>query len=334
MEPLSPTPVQVDSWLSEDDERSLANDVLDGLTKPFKELPPKHFYDARGSELFEQITEQPEYYPTRTELAILRDSAAEIVALTGAGELVELGAGASDKARVLLNAMRRAGTLRRYIPLDVSQSVVEDAARTLIEDYEDLQVHGVVGDFERHLEHVPDAGGVPRLVALLGGTIGNFPPGTRRNVLGKIATLLGPGDRLLLGTDLVKDPHVIEAAYNDAAGITAEFNRNLLYVLNRELDGDFQPESFQHVAFYDRRNEWVEMRLRAIRASSVYIADLDLRVEFAAGEELRTEISAKFTRAHVEADLEASGLELERWFTDDEELFAVTMARPRGDGSG
>jgi L-histidine N-alpha-methyltransferase len=334
MEPLSPTPVQVDSWLSEDDERSLANDVLDGLTKPFKELPPKHFYNARGSELFEQITEQPEYYPTRTELAILRDSAAEIVALTGAGELVELGAGASDKARVLLDAMRDASTLRRYIPLDVSRSVVEDAARTLIEDYEDLQVHGVVGDFERHLEHVPDAAGVPRLVALLGGTIGNFPPGTRRNVLGKIATLLGPGDRFLLGTDLVKDPHVIEAAYNDAAGITAEFNRNLLYVLNRELDGDFQPESFQHVAFYDRRNEWVEMRLRATRASSVYIADLDLRVEFAAGEELRTEISAKFTRAHVEADLEASGLELERWFTDDEELFAVTMARPRGDGSG
>ena len=188
--------------------------------------------------------------------------------MTGAGELVELGAGASDKARVLLDAMRGAGTLRRYIPLDVSQSVVEDAARTLIEDYEGLQVYGVVGDFERHLEHVPDDGrvGGNRLVALLGGTIGNFPPGTRRNVLAKIATLLGPDDRLLLGTDLVKDPHVIEAAYNDAAGITAEFNRNLLHVLNRELHADFQPESFEHIAFYDRRNEWVEMRLRATRA--------------------------------------------------------------------
>ncbi len=336
MEPLSPTPVQIDSWLSEDDERSLANDVLDGLTKPFKELAPKHFYDARGSELFEQITEQPEYYPTRTELAILRDNAAEIVALTGAGELVELGAGASDKARVLLEAMRETVPAhpRRYIPLDVSESVVEDAARTLIEDYPDLEVYGVVGDFERHLQHIPDAEGGARLVALLGGTIGNFPPGTRRKVLGKIATLLGPGDRLLLGTDLVKDPHVIEAAYNDAAGITAEFNRNLLRVLNRELDADFQPESFEHIAFYDRRNEWVEMRLRANRASSAYIADLDLRVEFAAGEELRTEISAKFTREHVEADLEAAGLELDRWFTDDEGLFAVTMARPRGDGSG
>jgi L-histidine N-alpha-methyltransferase len=334
MEPLSPTPVQVDSWLSQDEERSLANDVLDGLTKPFKELAPKHFYDARGSDLFEQITEQPEYYPTRAEMAILRRNAAEIVALTGAGELVELGAGASDKARVLLDAMRDAGTLRRYIPLDVSQSVVEDAARTLIEDYEDLQVHGVVGDFERHLEHVPDSDDVTRLVALLGGTIGNFPPGTRRNVLGKIATLLGPDDRLLLGTDLVKDPHVIEAAYNDAIGITAEFNRNLLHVLNRELGADFQPDSFEHIAFYDRRNEWVEMRLRAIRAMTVHIADLDLRVEFAAGEELRTEISAKFTHAHVEADLEAAGLEIDRWFTDDQALFAVTMARPRHDGDG
>jgi len=330
MEPLPQTLVQVDSWLSEDEERSLANDVLDGLTKPFKELAPKHFYDARGSELFERITEQPEYYPTRTELAILRAQAEEIVELTAAGELVELGAGASDKARVLLDAMRNAGTLRRYIPLDVSQSVVEDAARTLVEDYDGLQVYGVVGDFERHLEHVPDDGrvGGNRLVALLGGTIGNFPPGTRRNVLGKIATLLGAEDRLLLGTDLVKDPHIIEAAYNDAAGITAEFNRNLLYVVNRELHGDFQPDAFEHVAFYDRRNEWVEMRLRATRAMTAYLADLDLRVEFAAGEELRTEISAKFTRARVDADLQAAGLEVERWFTDEEELFAVTLARP------
>ncbi|MGZ4244884.1 MAG: L-histidine N(alpha)-methyltransferase [Solirubrobacteraceae bacterium] len=328
MEPLSQTPFQVDSWLSEDDERSLANDVLDGLTKPFKELAPKHFYDARGSELFEQICEQPEYYPTRTELAILSERASEIVDVTDAGELVELGAGASDKARLLLDAMRDAGTLRRYVPLDVSQSVVEEAARTLIEDYEDLQVHGVVGDFERHLEHVPGADGASRMVALLGGTIGNFPPGTRRTVLGKVATLLRPEDRLLLGTDLVKDPRVIEAAYNDSAGVTAEFNRNLLHVLNRELDADFLPDAFEHVAFYDRRNEWVEMRLRATRACSVLIAGLDLRVDFAAGEELRTEISAKFTRAHVEADLEAAGLELERWFTDDEELFAVTLARP------
>jgi L-histidine Nalpha-methyltransferase len=322
------SPIQVDSWLSEDDERTLANDVLDGLTKPFKELAPKHFYDARGSELFERICEQPEYYPTRTELAILQERAAEIVEGTAAGELVELGAGASDKARVLLDAMRDAGRLRRYIPLDVSESVVESAARTLVTDYPGLQVHGVVGDFERHLEHVPETDGAPRLVALLGGTIGNFPPGTRRAVLGKIAGALSAEDRLLLGTDLVKDPHVIEAAYNDAAGVTAEFNRNLLHVVNRELDADFAPDSFAHVAFYDRRHEWVEMRLRATRACSVLVGGLDLRVEFAAGEELRTEISAKFTRERIAADLEASGLELEQFYTDDEDLFSLSMARP------
>jgi len=330
MTPLPDAPIQVDSWLSGDEERTLANDVLDGLTKPFKELAPKHFYDARGSELFEQICEQPEYYPTRTELAILRDRATEIVERTGAGELLELGAGASDKARVLLDAMRAAGTLRRYIPLDVSQSVVEAAARTLVDDYPGMAVHGVVGDFERHLAHVPPAdGGVGgnRIVALLGGTIGNFPPGTRRGVLAKIAGLLGPEDRLVLGTDLVKDPQVIEAAYNDAAGVTAEFNRNLLHVLNRELDADFQPDAFEHVAFYDRRHEWVEMRLRATRACSVLIGDLDLRVEFAAGEELRTEISAKFTAERVAADLEAAGLELDAWFTDEAQLFGASLAR-------
>jgi L-histidine Nalpha-methyltransferase len=319
--------VQVDSWLTEDDERSLANDVLDGLTKPFKELAPKHFYDARGSELFERICELPEYYPTRTELAILNARAAGIVGSTGAGELVELGSGASDKARLLLDAMRDAGTLERYIPLDVSETVVNDAVQVLREDYEGLRVHGVVGDLERHLEHVPDPEDAPRLVALLGGTIGNFAPGTRRGVLSKIATLLGPEDRLLLGTDLVKDVHVIEAAYNDSAGVTAEFNRNLLHVVNRELAADFDPDAFDHVAFFDRRHEWVEMRLRATRPCSVLIAELDLRVEFAAGEELRTEISTKFTRERIESDLEAAGLELESWFTDDEDLFGISVSR-------
>jgi L-histidine Nalpha-methyltransferase len=301
--------------------------VLDGLTKPFKELAPKHFYDARGSELFERICELPEYYPTRTELAILHARAAGIVGMTGAGELVELGSGASDKARLLLDAMRDAGTLERYIPLDVSETVINDAAQILREDYEGLRVHGVVGDLERHLEHVPDPEKSPRLVALLGGTIGNFAPGTRRGVLSKIATLLGPEDRLLLGTDLVKDVPVIEAAYNDSAGVTAEFNRNLLHVVNRELDADFDPDAFDHVAFFDRRHEWVEMRLRATRPCSVLIADLDLRVEFAAGEELRTEISTKFTRERIEGDLEAAGLELESWFTDDEDLFGISVSR-------
>ena len=321
--------IQIDSWLTEDDERSLANDVLDGLTKPFKELAPKHFYDARGSELFERITELPEYYPTRTEMAILRANAEQLVAATGAGELVELGSGASDKARLLLDAMNANGSLRRYIPLDVSATVVEEAGRVLVEDYPGLQVHGVVGDLERHLDHVPPAEeGTPRIVALLGGTIGNFPPGTRRGVLGKMAALLGPEDRLLLGTDLVKNPAMIEAAYNDSEGVTAEFNRNVLRVINRELGGNFDPDAFEHVAFFDRVHEWVEMRLRATRPMSVLIADLDLRVQFAAGEELRTEISAKFTPERVAGDLGAAGLELESWLTDPQDLFAVSVSRP------
>jgi L-histidine N-alpha-methyltransferase len=316
--------IRIDSWLSETEERSLANDVLDGLTRPFKELQPKHFYDTRGSELFEQICELEEYYPTRTEKAILEDRAEEIVAVTGAVELVELGSGSAEKARLLLDAIAAGGELRRYVPFDVSESVVRQAAEELVHDYEGLRVHGVVGDFQRHLNRIPRAD-APRLVALLGGTIGNFPPGTRRNLLKEIASVMGPEDSLLLGTDLVKDPAVIEAAYDDRQGITAEFNRNVLHVINRELGADFAPEAFDHVAFFDRRHEWVEMRLRARRPCSVLIAELGLRVEFAAGEELRTEISAKFTRSRLQADFASAGLELDGWFTDADELFALSL---------
>jgi L-histidine N-alpha-methyltransferase len=203
---------------------------------------------------------------------------------------------------------------------------VRDASVQLIEEYDGLQIHGVVGDFERHLDRVPPTRGAPRIVALLGGTIGNFPPGTRRRMLRKIGALLGPDDRLLLGTDLVKDPSVIEAAYDDPQGVTAEFNRNVLHVINRELDADFVPEAFEHIAFFDRQREWVEMRLRAQRPCSVLIADLGLRVEFAAGEELRTEISAKFTRTRISEDFKAAGLMLEGWYTDPDELFALSLA--------
>jgi L-histidine Nalpha-methyltransferase len=324
---LNTDQIRIDSWLSAAEERVLANDVLDGLTRPFKELPPKHFYDARGSELFDQICELPEYYPTRTEKAILESRAAEIVEATGAGELVELGSGSAEKARVLLDAMAESGTLHRYIPFDVSESVVRDAAEQLIDEYDGLQVHGVIGDFQRHLPQVPRSDGSPRIVALLGGTIGNFPPGTRRGLLRQVGALLGPDDRFLLGTDLVKDPAVIEAAYDDEAGVTAEFNRNVLHVVNRELGADFVPDAFDHVAFFDRRHEWIEMRLRARRPCSVLISDLGLRVEFAAGEELRTEISAKFTRQRLESDYRAAGLVLDRWFTDEDEMFALTLAR-------
>ena len=320
--------IRIDSWLSEVDERSLAYDVLDGLTRPFKEIPPKHFYDTRGSELFEQICGLPEYYPTRTERRILLARAGEIVRVTGAGELVELGSGSAEKARILLAAMSRAGTLRRYVPLDVSESALEAAALQLVDEFEELSVHGVIGDFERHLDRVPrPAPGTRRIVALLGGTIGNFLPGTRRRLLREIGKLLGPADRLLLGTDLVKDPAVLEAAYDDPQGITADFNRNVLRVINRELGADFAPEAFEHIAFYNRTHDWIEMRLRARRPCSVLVAGLNLRVEFAAGEELRTEISAKFTRSRIEADFQAAGLALDGWHTDSDGLFAVSLAR-------
>jgi L-histidine Nalpha-methyltransferase len=327
VKPLTQTAdITIESFLSETDERSLANDVLDGLTRPFKEIPAKHFYDARGSELFERICELPEYYPTRAERAILLARADSIVRRTGAGELVELGSGSAEKARILLGAMARAGTLRRYVPLDVSESALEAAARELVDELDGLEVHGVIGDFERHLGHVPAPDGTARIVALLGGTIGNFLPGTRRRLLREIGRLLGPRDRLLLGTDLVKDPAVIEAAYDDAEGVTAEFNRNMLHVINRELDADFSPSGFDHIAFFDRRHEWIEMRLRSQRPCTVLVADLGLRVEFAAGEELRTEISAKFTRARVEEDFHAAGLVLDTWYTDPDELFALSLA--------
>ncbi len=324
--------ITIEAPLNQGTERRLADDVLDGLTRPFKELPPKHFYDARGSELFEAICEQPEYYPTRTELAILTTEAQDIVRRAGdPTELVELGCGASAKARLLLDAMGNGRqSALRYVPVDVSESVVAQAAQELTEAYPGLRVHGVVGDFERHLDHLPPPReDEPRIVAFLGGTIGNFPPGTRRRMLRDLAALLGPRDHLLLGTDLVKDPAVIEGAYNDAAGVTAEFNRNVLHVMNRELDADFDPQAFEHVAFFDRRRQWVEMRLRARRPCIVNLVALDLQVEFAAGEELRTEVSAKFTRRRLQRDYAAAGLTLRGWYTDPQELFAITLAGRR-----
>jgi L-histidine N-alpha-methyltransferase len=317
--------IRIDVHVGEAEKRALARDVLDGLARPFKELPPKHFYDARGSELFERICELPEYYPTRAEMEILRLHAREIAAAAGGpAELVELGSGSTAKARLLLEAM---GSPRRYVPLDVSERMVHAAAAELVEAWPGLEVVGVVGDFERHLDRVPAPDGGRRLVALLGGTIGNFTPAPRRALLREVRRLLGPGDRFLLGTDLVKDPAVLEAAYDDAAGVTAEFNRNVLHVVNRELGADFDPEAFEHVAFFDRRREWVEMRLRATRACTVRVPALGLTVRFATGEEMRTEISAKFTPRRLREDLAAAGLELERTWTDEAGRFAVSLAR-------
>jgi len=319
--------VTVDSRLEATHDRTLAEDVLDGLTRPFKELPPKHFYDAYGSELFERICELPEYYPTRTERAILHAHASAIARQTAAAEVVELGAGYATKTRVLLDALAAAATLERYTPVDVSESTVHACAEQLIDEYPGLHVHGLVGDFERHLVHLPEPPG-PRLIVFLGGTIGNFLPGARRRFLRDLRGSMAPGDHLLLGTDLVKDPNVIEAAYDDAAGVTAEFNRNVLRVVNRELGADFDVDAFEHVAFFDPDHEWIEMRLRARSRQTVRVDALDLTVRFGRGEELRTEISAKFTAERLEADLRAAGLELSGWFSDPDDLFAVTLSRP------
>lgn len=322
-------PIQIDSFLEPGGERSLADDVLDGLTRPFKELPPKHFYDTRGAELFDRICELPEYYPTRAERAILDARAPLIAELTDAAELVELGSGTAAKTRVLLDALHAAGSLRRYVPLDVTEAMVRDCASELVECYPGLRVHGVIGDFERHLDGVPtplEDGS--RLVAFLGGTIGNFPPGSRRRFLRQIGGLLRDRDHLLMGIDLVKDPRLIEAAYDDSAGVTAEFNRNVLHVLNRELDADFEPAAFDHVATFDPQHEWIEMRLRSSRRQTVSVRALELSVSFEEGEEMRTEISAKFTRRRVEDDLAAAGLALTHWLTDPDKLFALTLSKP------
>ena len=305
---------------------TLAEDVRAGLTSELKQLPPKYFYDERGSELFDRITTLPEYYPTRAEREILNRRAPEIVRDSRASELVELGSGSASKTRALLYAMAGEGTLRRYVPLDVSQATVETCAAELTELYPGLQVHGVVGDFGRDLARVPD--GQRRLFAFLGGTIGNLFPDERAAFLARLRELMLPDDRLLIGTDLVKDRSVLEAAYNDSQGVTAEFNRNLLRVVNDGLGANFEPQAFEHVAFFDEANSWIEMRLRANGAQEVRIEGADLELTFADGEEIRTEISAKFTRDAVESELADAGLRLDDFFTDENGLFALAMACP------
>ena len=317
--------VQVDVHLTDDEiDAALAADVRAGLTATPKELPPKWFYDDRGSDLFDQITRLPEYYPTRAERSILDAHAGDIAAATGADTLVELGSGTSEKTRVLLDSLARAGTLGRFVPFDVSEQTLRDAATSIAAEYGVL-VHAVVGDFEHHLDRIP-AGG-RRVVAFLGGTIGNFLPDARTRFLRAIADGLGPDDSLLLGTDLVKDRGRLVAAYDDAAGVTAAFNKNVLLVVNQRLDADFDPDRFEHVARFDEQHEWIEMRLRTPEATHVCVGALDLAVEFAAGEEMRTEISAKFTRARVEQVMDGAGLRLEHWWTDPAGDFALSLSR-------
>jgi L-histidine Nalpha-methyltransferase len=303
--------------------RALRDDVRAGLTADPKWLPPKWFYDARGSELFEQITRLPEYYPTRAEREILQARAGEIAAITKAHTLVELGSGSSEKTRLLLDGLRDRGTLTTFVPLDVSESALREAADAINADYPALDVHGVVGDFTAHLDKLP--GDPPRIVAFLGGTIGNLLPSERETFYTSIREVLEPGEWLLLGTDLVKDPATLVAAYDDSAGVTAEFNKNVLRVINRQLGADFDVDAFSHVAIWDPENEWIEMRLRADRAVSVLIPEVHLEIEFAEGEELHTEISAKFHRHGVEAELDKAGFTSAAWWTDSEARFALSL---------
>ncbi|MGW4444462.1 L-histidine N(alpha)-methyltransferase [Streptomyces sp. NPDC004682] len=303
---------------------ALRADVVDGLTRTPKSLPPKWFYDTRGSELFELITDLPEYYPTRAEREILRDRSGEIAAASSARTLVELGSGSSEKTRHLIDALT---SLEAYVPVDVSESALLGAGQALAVERPDLAVHALIADFTAPLE-LPETPG-PRLVAFLGGTIGNLLPEERAEFLSAVRGLLAPGDALLLGTDLVKDERVLRLAYDDVAGITAAFNKNVLSVLDRELGADFDLDAFDHVAVWDARHEWIEMRLRSRTAQTVKLPGVNMVVDFAAGEDLRTEVSAKFRPEGITAELAAAGLELTHWWTDAKERFALSLSVAR-----
>lgn len=302
-------------------DAALRADVLSGLTRRPKTLPPKWFYDARGSELFEEITRLPEYYPTRAEREILQARAEEIAAASGARTVIELGSGSSEKTRHLLDVLPE---LHSYVPVDVSESALTGAAESLLAEHPGLSVHALIADFTGGLA-LPGTPG-PRLVVFLGGTIGNLLPEERAAFLRSVRSLLSPGDALLLGTDMVKDEETLVAAYDDAAGVTAAFNKNVLTVVNRELGADFPLDDFDHLAVWNPRERWIEMRLRARRALSVKIRELDLVVPFEAGEELRTEVSAKFRQEDVREELAAAGMRLTQWWTDSAGRFALSLA--------
>ena len=307
-------------------ERNLRSDVIDGLgvaPGELKHLPPKWFYDDRGSELFEEITRLEEYYPTEAERTILRNHADEIASVSNADTLVELGSGAADKTQVLLDAMAKTGQLSRFVPFDVSDGILRASSEDLLERYAGMTIHGVVGDFEHHLGEIP-AGGT-RLIALLGGTVGNFEPESRRKLLSDIVATMAPGDSFLLGTDLVKAHDRLVLAYDDPHGVTAEFNKNVLAVLNRRLGADFDLDAFEHVARFDTENEWMDMRLRSLKEQTIRIEELDMDVHFADGEELHTEISAKFRKDGVSNELSSIGLEMSGWWTDPRGDYALSL---------
>ena len=304
--------------------QALRRDVRDGLAQTPKSLPPKWFYDSVGSDLFDQITRLPEYYPTRTEAQILRARSAEIAAASGADTLVELGSGTSEKTRMLLDALRDSGSLRRFIPFDVDAGVLNAAGAAIQREYPGVEIDAVCGDFEEHLDEIPRVG--RRLVAFLGSTIGNLTPGPRASFLSSLSDTLQPGDSLLLGTDMVKDVGRLVRAYDDSAGVTAKFNRNVLAVVNRELDADFDLDAFEHVARWNAEEERIEMWLRATSAQRVDIAALDMTVNFVAGEEMLTEVSCKFRPDGVAKELAAAGLRRTHWWTDPAGDFGLSLS--------
>jgi L-histidine Nalpha-methyltransferase len=318
--------IAIEVHLAADRKAAMARDVRIGLSMDPKELSPKYFYDERGSQLFEQITELSEYYPTRAERSILVERSGEIVAAAGEPDtLVELGSGSAAKTRHLLSAMAEAGCLDTYVPVDISEEITHETAERLVREYPQLAIRGLVCDFEQDLERIPTAGR-GRLIVFLGGTIGNLYPDARREFLLRIAAMLAPDDRLLLGTDLVKETGRLEAAYDDSSGVTSEFNKNVLSVLNRELGANFDLDAFEHVARYDGEEARMDIRLRSLADQSVRLDDLEMDVTFAAGEEMRTEISSKFTRERLDAVYEEAGLGLTGWFTDAAGDYALSLA--------
>ncbi len=316
--------LRIDRHLREDHAAQLASDVRQGLTATPKRLPPKYFYDDRGSRLFEAICDLPEYYLTRTEYQLLTEIAPAVIGATRPAQMIELGSGASRKTRLLLDALVAAQPGAVYVPIDVSETMLRRTAVALRAAYRRLRVHAIAADYERGL---PPLGTLtPRLVLFLGSTIGNCVPPHDVTFLRGLGRQLAPGDALLLGVDLVKSPERLHAAYNDAAGVTAEFNRNVLRVLNRELQADFDPTRFEHVAFYDAARASIEMHLRARDAHAVRVAALDLTIDFAAGETIHTESSRKFTRSTATAMLEAGGFRVTRWFVSSDQAFALVLA--------
>jgi L-histidine N-alpha-methyltransferase len=318
-------PPVVDVLLGPAERRAaLERDVREGLTASPKRLPPKWHYDAEGSRLFGEITKVPEYYLTRAEREILAARAGEIAAVSEADTLVELGAGTSEKTRLLLDALRDAGRLERIVVLDVDEETLRESAERLAREYPGAHVHGVVGDLEEHLGALPREG--RRLVAFLGSSIGNFEEAERSRFLSRLREAMEPGESFLLGTDLVKDPARLHAAYDDAAGVTPRFSLNLLAVLNRELDADFDLSRFRHVPRWDPERELVDIRLRALAPQRVRIRALDLEVDFAEGEELHTETSAKFRRTGLEREVGAAGFDVRAWWTDQAGDFGLSLA--------